>query len=305
MAVTLGDMKGRISQLLQGYTRNQEQITWLAQAMTALDTSFLVDIGTSNSVTRGLVQIDDELLIVNNFNTQVGLVNVAAGTNGRGVENTTAVFHDLNAIVTMDPDFPRQRITEAINDTIQATYPDLYVMSAFEFPKTAARYEYQMPAEAEGVYKVTADTIGPSKVKFQAQRWRFNSQAQNDPASGLTTNKTLEVMDQIVPGRTIRAMYTKKPGTLTSNSDPFEATTGYPERYIDMIQFGAVARLLSGVEPARLQQKSVESTERAPLVPTGAATSASRYFWQLYQQRFDQEVERLHQLFPSYQTFLA
>jgi hypothetical protein len=305
MAVTLGDMKGRIKQLLQGYTRNQEQITWLAQAMTALDTSFLVDIGTSTAVTRGLVEIDDELLLVNTFNSQTGTVNISAGTNGRGVENTTAAFHDLNSIVTMDPDYPRQRITEAINDTIQATYPDLYVMAGFEFPKTAARYEYQMPAESEGVYKITADTIGPSRVKFQAQRWRYNPQAQNDPASGLNTGKTIEVMDQIVPGRTIRVMYIKKPGTLTLNSDPFEVTTGYPERYIDMIQYGAVARLLSGVEPARLQQKSVESTERAPLVPTGAASNASQYFFRMYQQRFDQEVDRLHQLFPSYQTILA
>lgn len=305
MAVTLGDIKGRISQLLQGYTRNQEQITWLAQAMTAIDTSFLVDIGTSGLVTRGLVEIDDELLLVNNFNSQTGLVNIAAGTNGRGRENTTAATHDVNAIVTMDPDFPRQRITEAVNDTIQATYPDLYVMSSFEFSKTAARYEYEMPAEAEYVYKVTADTIGPSKVKFQAERWRFNSQAQNDAASNLDTNKTIQVMDQIVPGRTIRVLYIKKPGTLVNNTDAFEATTGFPERYIDMVQFGAVARLLSGVESARLQQKTVESTERAPLVPTGAATQASRYFWQLYQQRFDQERERLQHLFPSYSTFLS
>jgi hypothetical protein len=49
----------------------------------------------------------------------------------------------------------------------------------------------------------------------------------------------------------------------------------------------------------------VESTERAPLVPTGAATQASNQFWRMYQQRFDQEVDRLHQLFPAYQTFLA
>ena len=115
MAVTLGDMKGRISQLLQGYTRNQEQITWLAQAMTATDTSFLVDIGTSTSVTRGLVEIEDELLLVNNFNTQTGTVNVSAGANGRGRENTTPAFHDLNSIVTMDPSYPRQRITEAFD----------------------------------------------------------------------------------------------------------------------------------------------------------------------------------------------
>ena len=118
MVTTLGDIKGRIKQLLQGYTRNQEQITWLAMGITALDTTFQVDIGTAPQMSRGLVEIGDELILVNNFNASTGLVNVAAGTNGRGRENTTPTTHFFNDIVTMDPDFPQQRITEAINQTI-------------------------------------------------------------------------------------------------------------------------------------------------------------------------------------------
>lgn len=305
MAVSLAQMKGRIKQLLQGYTRNQEQITWLAADMGASDTTFMVDASTASLVTRGLAEIDNELILINNFISTTGQVNIAAGTNGRGVEGTTATAHLTNSIVTMDPDFPMQRITEAINDTIQATYPDLYVMNSFEFPKVAARYEYQMPADAEGIFRVTADTIGPSRVKFPVQYARFNPQAQNDVTAGLTTNKTIEIMDQIVPGRTIRVMYLKKPGTFTLDNQDYETTVGYPERTVDMIQYGAVARLLSGIEAARLQQKTIEATERAPLVPTGAASNASQYFWNMYQRRLTEEVDRLHQLFPSYQTFLA
>lgn len=305
MAVTLGDLKGRISQLLQGYTRNQEQIAWLSAPMTASDTTFTVDMTVANRVSRGLVEIGSELLLVNTFNTSTGVVQIAAGTNGRGRENTTAVSHSINDIVTMDPDYPNQRITEAINDTIQATYPDLYVMSSFEFPKLAARYEYDMPAESEDVFRVTVDTIGPSRVWFPSQAWRYNPQASTQPIDGSATGKSLQIMDQIVPGRTIRVMYSKKPGQLVNDSDPYEVTVGYPERTIDMIQYGAVARLLSGVESARLQQKSVESTERAALVPTQAASNASQYFWNMYQRRMNEEVDRLHQLFPTYQTFLA
>lgn len=305
MAVSLADMKGRIKQMLQGYTRNQEQITWLTATMGASDTSFSVDPGTVSQVSRGLAEIDNELLLINNYIATSGVVNIAANINGRGVENTTAASHGINAIVTMDPDFPQQRITEAINDTIQATYPDLFVMNSFEFPKQAAKYEYQMPADSEGIVRVTFDTIGPSRIKAPAQSWRFNPQAQNDVANGLTTNKTLEIMDQIVPGRTVRVIYHHKPGAFVNDSDDYETVVGYPERTIDMIQFGAVARLLSGVEAARLQQKSVESTERAPLVPTGAASNASQYFWNMYQKRLSEEMDRLRVLFPSYQTFLA
>jgi hypothetical protein len=305
VAVTLGDLKGRISQLLQGYTRNQQQIAWLSAPMTAVDTSFTVDTSVADKVSRGLVEIGNELLLINTFNKTSGLVSIAAGTNGRGRENTTPTIHSINDIVTMDPDYPNQRVTEAINDTIQATYPDLYVMSSFEFPKVAARYEYEMPVESEDVFRVTVDTIGPSRVWFPSQAWRYNPQASTQPIDGSSTGKSLQIMDFIVPGRTVRVMYSKKPGQLMLDSDGYEAVVGYPERTIDMIQYGAVARLLSGVESARLQQKSVESTERAALVPTSAASNASQYFWNMYQKRMNEEVDRLHQLFPTYQTFLA
>lgn len=305
MAITLADMKGRIKQLLQGYTRNQEQISWLSAPMSPSDTTFTVDLETVNQVSRGLVEIGNELLLVHKFDQSNGLVTVAAGTTGRGRENTTAASHSVNDIVTMDPDYPRQRVTEAINDTINATYPDLFVMEEYQFPKVAARYEYPMPADSEGILRVTVDTIGPSRVWFPSQSWRYNPQASTDPIDGSPTGKSLQIMDHIIPGRQIRVMYTKKPGVFTSDSEDYETVVGYPERTNDMIIYGAVARLLSGNEPARLQQKAVESTERAPLVPTGAGSNAAQYFWGLYRKRLDEEVDRLHQLFPSYQTFLA
>lgn len=302
MATSLGDMKGRIKQQLQGYTRNQEQIAWLSVGMVPSDTTFTVDIESIARVNRGLVEINNELMLVNKYDSATGVVTLAAGVNGRGRENTTAGTHAINDIVTMDPDYPRQRITNAINDTINATYPDLFVMDSHEFPKQAAIYEYEMPEDAEDILRVTADTIGPSRVKFPSQAYRFNPQAQI--TSSLTTGKTIQVGDFIVPGRTVKVMYIKKPGQFALDADDYETTIGFPERTVDMIEFGAVARLLSGVESARLQQKSVESTERAPLVPTGAASNASQYFWNLYKMRLDQEMDRQHQLFPSYQTFL-
>lgn len=302
MATSLGDMKGRIKQLLQGYTRNQEQIAWLSAPMTASDTTFTVDIESVARVNRGLVEINNELMLVNKYDSQTGVVTLAAGINGRGKENTTAATHAINDIVTMDPDYPRQRITQAINYTINASYPDLYQMASFEFPKQAAIYEYSMPVDSEGILRVTADTIGPSRVKFPSQAYRYNPQAQI--TSSLTTGKTIQVGDFIVPGRTVKVEYIKKPGQFATDADDYETVIGFPERTVDMIEFGAVARLLSGVEPARLQQKAVESTERAPLVPTGAASNASQYFWNLYKMRLDQEMDRQHYLFPSYQTFL-
>lgn len=308
MAVTFDQLVSRVKQQLLGYTRDQASISNLTADMTSADTQFMVDPETATNLSKGLVEIDDELILLKNYDRSTGTVTVTAGTNGRGVEGTTPAAHTENSIVTDDPMYPRARVKEAINDTINATYPDLWVFGDTEFNYIAARYEYPVPAEVEDVYKVTVNTIGPSAVWFPLSSWRFNPSASTTAGqvkpTPAPTGKTIQLMrDFIVPGRAVRVEYIKKPNTLVNGTDDFVTTTGYPERYIDLITYGACWRLLPAYESARLQQQAIEATERAPLVPTGAGSNASKYYMALYQQRLAEERTRLQRLFESYQTF--
>lgn len=304
MAVTFNQLVSRVSQSLLGYTKDQASISYITADMTASDVTFTVDPETVTNLSRGLVEIDDEMILVKKYDRSNGTVTVMAGTNGRGAEGTVAASHVTNAIVTDDPRFPKKRVKEAINDTIAAVYPDLFVLASTEFNYAAARYEYVLPAEVEDVYKVVVNTIGPSKVWFPAQSWRFNalSSTGSQGPSG-ATGKSLQLYDRVVPGRAVRVSYIKKPTTLTNPTDDFETVTGFPERYIDMITYGACWRMLPSYEAARLQQGSIEATERAPLVPPDSATNISQYFLGLYQKRLDEERDRLLQLFETYQNF--
>lgn len=303
MTVTYEQIVDRVKMTLMGYTKNQDQITWLTQPFLATDTTLSVDISTINSLSRGLTECEDELFYITRYDAQSGTALVSAGLNGRGVFGTDAVTHPTNSFVTADPDFPRIRIKEEINNTIRAMYPDLVVFDFFEFNKVAARYEYDIPADVEQIYRVTADTIGPSRVWFPSQTWRFNPQASTIPVDGSATGKSMQIMDFIVPGRTIHVVYTKAPDVLVNNSDDYATTTGFFERSVDCVIYGTTARILAAYEPARLQQKAVESTERSPLVPAGAATNAAQYFWNLYYRRLQEEQDYLRDLFPEYQTF--
>lgn len=310
MAATFDQMASRVKQQLLGYTRDQASISYLTSDMSATDTTFQVDPETVTNISKGLVEIDDEMILVKRYDRSTGTVTVTAGTNGRGVEGTTAASHSTNAIVTDDPMYPKARVKEAINDTIQGVYPDLWVFGDYEFPKIAARYEYPVPADVEDVYKVTVNTIGPSAVWFPLSSWRFNPSASETPGqvkpTPTPTGKTIQIMrDFIVPGRNIRVEYIKKPNVLVNGSDDFSTVTGFPDRYIDLITYGACWRLLPAYEAARLQQQAIEATERAPLVPTGAGANASKYFMALYMQRLQEERTRLQRLFDSYQTFNA
>lgn len=308
MAATFAQIVSRVKQQLLGYTRDQASISYLTSSMTSTDTTFMIDPETVTNISRGLIEIDDELILVKKYDRATGTVTVLGGTSGRGVEGTTASAHTVNTIVTDDPMYPSTRIKEAINDTINGTYPDLWVFGEYEFPKIAARYEYPVPVEVEDVYKVTVNTIGPSAVWFPLSSWRFDPMASTTSGqvkpTPTPTGKTIQIMrDFVVPGRNIRVSYIKKPNTLVNSTDDFATTTGYPDRYVDMITYGACWRLLPAYESARLQQMAIEATERAPLVPTGAGSNASKYYMALYQQRLAEERTRLQRLFDSYQNF--
>ena len=307
MAVTFNDLVSRVRQQLLGYARDQASISYLVAPMTATDTTFQVDPETVTNLSRGLVEIDDELILVKKFDRPTGIVTVFGGTSGtgRGAEGTVKASHTLDTLVTNDPQYPRTRIKEAINDTILATYPDLWVFGSYEFPWQAARYEYPLPADVEDVHKVTTNTIGPSRVWFPNSSWRFNPQASTGSQAPVgATGKSIQIMrDFIVPGRNVRVMYTKKPNVLVNGTDVYSTTTGYEERTVDLIVYGTCWRLLPAYEAARLQQQSIESTERAPLVPAGAASQASQYYLGLYQRRLNEERDRLFRLFENFQAF--
>lgn len=307
MAVTFAQLVDRTKQQLLGYTKDQASVSYLTADATATDTTLTVDPETATNLSRGLVEIDDEMILVKKFDRTTGTVTVMAGLNGRGADGTTAATHLTNALVTNDPRFPRARIKEAINDTILGLYPDLWVFAQTEFPYIAARYEYPVPADADDVYKVVVNTIGPSGVWFPAQSWRFNPMASTTSGqvkpTPTPTGKSVQIYDRIVPGRNVRVSYTKGPTVLSNNSDDFATITGFPERYVDMVTYGAAWRLLPSYEAGRLQQASIESTERAPLVPTSAASQASQFFLALYSKRLNEERTRLQRLYDSYQTF--
>lgn len=307
MAVTFANMVDRVKQQLLGYTKDQASVSELAAPIGPGDTTFFVDAATATNLSRGLIEIDDELILAKTYDRSTGTVQVMGLGNGRGVDGTVAASHAVNALVTNDPRFPKQRIKEAINDTINGVYPDLWVFDQFEFPYIAARYEYPIPADADDVYKVVVNTIGPSGVWFPAQSWRFNPMASETVGqvkpTPAPTGKSVQIYDRVVPGRNVRVSYTKPPAVLVNNSDDFTGVTGFPERYVDLITYGAVWRLLPAYEAGRLQQASIEATERAPLVTTGAASQASQFFLALYSKRLTEERTRLQRLFESYQTF--
>jgi hypothetical protein len=118
-------------------------------------------------------------------------------------------------------------------------------------------------------------------------------------ATSFNSTNSISIYDFIVSGRTVQVWYTAAPNTLDSNSDEFGDVTGLPDTSRDVITLGAASRLLSFVDAGRLNLTSAESDTADTKIPSNASTSASKYLYNLYQQRLNEEASRLQGQYPT------
>lgn len=293
---TLEDLRQRVLSQILGFARDQQQVSELSAPLLAADSTFTLDQNTAQNISRGLVEIDDELILVRSLDFSTNTATTLGGVNGRGRMGTTAADHSTAALVTMSPSIPRIRITEAINQTLLAMYPQIPIFSVTEINKLAPVFEYQMPADTTDIWYIVSDTVGPTQVHYPSPRWRYNPKAATDD---FPTGKSIQLLDFVTPGRKIRIVYVKAPTLLSAASDLL-TSTGYEDRMAEAVVWGACARLVPTYEAGRLQQLAVEGTERANLVPATAAIKTAAYYEQLFQQAVLRERDRILEEVPTY-----
>jgi hypothetical protein len=296
---TLNGLVAQVKQQLLGYALTQETVSELTVSMTDTDTSFTVDATDVRGIARGLVEIEDELILVRRYDASTGVVTVMGGTNGRGYQGTTATTHAEGSLITSAPAYPTARIKEAVNDTISGMYADLPILATTEITKNAVVYQYEMPSAATDVWSVTGEVLGPTKVWQPMPNWRW---VPNANTSDFPSGKSIQLMDEVVPGMKFRVVYVKEPTTLSSGSDDF-TVTGYPSRVSDVVVWGACSRLAPAYEAGRLQQRAIEANERSNYVRPEAALQTAAYYQGLYTQALDRERKRLLEESPNYVTY--
>jgi hypothetical protein len=277
---------------LTGYTNRQDQATYLTSAMGATDLTFVVADGTV--LTRGLVEIDDELIWVDSFNRTTNTATVAP--YGRGFRDTTATPHTSGTRVTIAPSFPRSVVRRNINLAIQGVYPDLWGTYYTDFNFQAAITTYPIPNEAIDIVNVSWQTIGPSREWLPVRHFRLDRQA--DPLTW-NTGKTVSIREGIIPGRTVHVVYTKVPSEMQYDTDDFSTITGLPDSAREVIILGAAYRTAFYLDMGRVPALTAEADAQGQSNPVGSAATIGRQIQQLYQQRLAQEVRRLQEQFPA------
>lgn len=264
---------------VSSYVRNQESITVLTQAADADDTTLTVD--DAAQVSKGLVEVGDELVYVKSVNKTAGTVDVLPG--GRGWKGSTAASHGLNTVVRNNPLFPRVMVKRALNDTIKGI--DLKAIGNHTFEFDGTRYAYMLPSDFNDPVGVSWHAPDTTAVWPLIKRYRIDRNFYDEDTA--TEGQALVLLEYPMPGRNVRVQYTKFATPLTDGDDFSDC--GLPASAEDVIRLGAMWRLISTVDPGKI----VATSPSADLVDTPVratfGSDVARYIYQLFGVRLAEE----------------
>lgn len=299
MTTTLTDLINEVQINLAGYTYQQDRATYLVHPVTTTTSSSasptVLTLGSTENIGKGVVEIDEELLWVDNFDRITNTATIAP--YGRGYLGTTAATHLADKKVTISPTFPRYTVKKAINDTLRAVGSTIYAAKTTTFVFDAAETTYAFNnLNIQNILSISWESVGPSKEWIPVRRWSWDS--VGDSTSFGANAQTITIGDYVTPGRTVKVVYATDPEAFTTNDQDFVTQTGLPESVKDVIILGAAYRLLTYLDPARAGQVSPQADETDSKRPYGSSQTATKQLYALYTQRLNEETSRQQSFYP-------
>lgn len=280
MSMLVSALVDEVVDAFRAAVRQQEPTTSLDGSMTDSATSFTVT--DASTMGKGLTQIEDEMVFVKSVDRNTNTVELEPW--GRAQSGSTAAAHSSGARVTQAPVVPRVRARDLIAQVLQEVFPRLFAVSSTTLDISAAVSNYDLPANCYHVLSVQYQLPGPSGEWIPVRRWRQNK---------TDTALELEILQYVQPGNdTVRVFYIKNPPTTIAMSDDLE-TLGFPTSIRDLIVLGACSHLATWAEAGRIQTNSVESHARSEAVPAGSGLALSRFLYQKFVARVEDEARNL------------
>jgi len=299
---TLLDMIDEVSMNLSGYTLQQDRATHItadvAATASTIAAPITLSLASTDSVGKGIVEIDEELFWVDNYDRVGNTATIAP--YGRAYIGTTLAAHTAGTKVTIAPTFPRFTIKRAINDTISAIGSSIFAAKTTTITSNSAVSAFRLPTTGTtlSISKILAiayQALGSSKEWIPIRSYRFDGNANS---TAFTSGQTVSIYDYIPSGRTVQVVYATDPVSFTTNADVFTTQTGLPESCKDLVILGATYRLLSNLDPARASMVSPQADEVDSKRPYGSSQSLTKQVYALYSQRLAEEIKSQQDKYP-------
>jgi hypothetical protein len=295
-------MIDEVSMNLSGYTLQQDRATHItanvAATASTIAAPITLSLASTDSVGKGIVEIDEELLYVDNYDRVGNTATIAP--YGRAYLGTTLAAHTAGVKVTIAPTFPRFTIKRAINDTISAIGSSIFAARTTTITSNSAVSAFRLPTTGTtlNISKILAiayQALGSSKEWIPIRSYRFDGNANS---TAFTSGQTVSIYDYIPSGRTVQVVYATDPVPFTTNADVFTTQTGLPESCKDLVILGATYRLLSNLDPARASMISPQADETDSKRPYGSSQSLTKQVYALFNQRLNEEIKNQQDKYP-------
>lgn len=248
-----------------------------------------MQVDDPSALSRGIVEIDDELIYLKKVFPNSGTIQALGTTgnpSGRGWRTTGATSHVSGSIVRNSPIFPRNQVKRAILETIKSMNFPCITYHTFTF--NGADYSYIMPDALEDIVGISWDVPDSTGVWQIIKNYRVDKNYYD--ATTQSIKIALILKESPMPGRTVNVQYTKFPTTITDNQEL--TVSGLPSSCEDVVRLGAMYRLLSTVDPGKVIATTVSADTLDQPVQPGASTSAAKYIFQLYTVRLQEEISK-------------
>jgi hypothetical protein len=278
---TLGELAEMARSEVYGFTATVEPSTYLSTALS--DSGLKLSVVSASQFSRGIVEVGDELLMIDEVDRSLNSLTLKS-VNGRGIRGTTPSSWPVGTKVVMSPMVPTHDARRAVEEALRAD-SGLFAVGQMEFTYEAAKHAYALPEDWEDVLSVRYEDVGPSGEWMPIRRWtadRFSN--------------TLIIGEAPLPGRKVKVVYSKSP-TVGPPSSEF-TDTGLPQSCTDVIRFSAAWRLASMLEPYNLGPVRAEAAAMMKPDTPSSRIRVAQYFFQMYQQRLQEEVMALQKRWP-------
>lgn len=283
MSQTFDQMVDDVLVYLRSFTRDQNQSTHLTTGLAA--DAYTMDVNDPTIISRGRVEISDELIWVDKVDRANKVVTIAP--YGRGMDGTTAAAHLTDTRIIIQPLYSRQMVKDTINQIIGGLGSQLYAVETLSFASVPTQVLYHLPAYTQRVLNVLATDFSEYKDSEYIRRWRF------DPQTNDAAGKGLYVYEPTATGMKIEVTLFRSPVQLITGNT-FDNTLLPPTSY-DVIILGTAARLLSTATSYLASTRAIEPGSLDRQVDPNQITQQSRYLYTLFTQRLEEEkVQLLH-----------
>lgn len=282
-----------LRQLLSGTVEARNK---LASTIDASATTVVASYPLEGLRAGQILEIDSELMYI--WTADTGTKNLVVE---RGYNGTTATVHTANALIKVNPRFPRAQVLEAMNDEMA----DLSSPMNGLFQVKTLDIDYNGSDTMINLTGVTAiiDLLNVS-VRYMVDDYpvaRKVRLVRDVPTDDFASGYALRFDQGVFPGR-LRIVYKAPYVTASTESSDINTTCGIQESVTDIVAIGAQLRLMSPREIKRNFTESQGDSRRAEEVPTGAVGGSTANLQRLRRERIQAEAARLTR---SYPTFLS